>query len=149
MSNALPERVTVATTLVRDIVTEFRERDVPFMAGSLAYSAFVSLLPLLLLTVIALSWLGGEELVTVVLSLTRRYLSPAGQNVVYDALTRASGRVGLSVLGFVALLWGAATLFRRLDTAFAKLYGTEDRRSIRGKLTDALVVVGDGAGDGV
>jgi len=141
MSNALPDRVGDATTVGRVIVAEFRERDVPFMAGSLAYSAFVSLLPLLLLIVIALSWIGGDELVTVVLSLTRQYLSPAGQNVVYDALTRASGRVGLSVLGLVALLWGAATLFRRLDTAFAQLYGTEGRRSIRGQVTDALIVI--------
>ena len=141
MSNALPDRVGDATTVVRVIVTEFRERDVPFMAGSLAYSAFVSLLPLLLLIVIALSWLGGDRLVAVVLSLTRQYLSPAGQNVVYDALTRASGRLGLSVLGIVALLWGATTLFRRLDTAFAQLYDTGGRRPIRGQVTDALIVI--------
>jgi len=141
MSNALPDRVGHATTVARRIVAVYRERDVPFMAGSLAYSAFVSLLPLLLLIVIALSWVGGDELVTVVLSLTRRYRSPAGQNVVYDALTRASGRVGLSLLGLVALLWGAGTLFRRLDTAFAQLYDTTGRRPLRAQVTDALVVI--------
>jgi membrane protein len=146
MSIAWPKPVDDATTLVRDIVAEFRERDVPFMAGSLAYSAFVSLLPFMLLVVLAVSWIGGEELVAVVLSLTRRYLSPAGQNVVFDALTHASGRFGLSVLGFLALSWGALTLFRRLDTAFAQLYGTDGRGSLRKQLTDALIVIAAMAG---
>jgi membrane protein len=146
MSNALPRRVGDATTIVREIATEFRKRDVPFMAGSLAYSAFVSLLPFLLLLLLAVSWIGGEQLVAVVLSLTRQYLSPAGQNVVFDALTRASGRFGLSVLGFLALSWGALTLFRRLDTAFAHLYGTERTRSFRQRMTDALVVIAAMAG---
>jgi membrane protein len=146
MSIAWPEPVDDATTLVREIVAEFRERDVPFMAGSLAYSAFVSLLPLLLLVVLAVSWIGGEDLVAVVLSLTRQYLSPTGQNVVFDALTQASGRFGLSILGFLALSWGALTLFRRLDTAFAQLYGTDGRGSLRKQLTDALVVIAAMAG---
>jgi membrane protein len=146
MSNALPRRVGDATTIVREIATEFRKRDVPFMAGSLAYSAFVSLLPFLLLLLLAVSWIGGEQLVAVVLSLTRQYLSPAGQNVIFDALTRASGRFGLSVLGFLALSWGALTLFRRLDTAFAHLYGTERTRSFRQRMTDALVVIAAMAG---
>ncbi|WP_424020028.1 YihY/virulence factor BrkB family protein (plasmid) [Halorientalis pallida] len=146
MSIAWPKPVDDATTLVRDIVAEFRERDVPFMAGSLAYSAFVSLLPFMLLVVIAVSWIGGEQLVAVVLSLTRRYLSPAGQNVVFDALTHASGRFGLSVLGLLALSWGALTLFRRLDTAFAQLYGTDGRGSIRDQIRDALIVIAAMAG---
>jgi membrane protein len=104
------------------------------------------LLPFLLLVVLAVSWVGGEELVAVVLSLTRRYLSPAGQNVVFDALTHASGRFGLSVLGLLALSWGSLTLFRRLDTAFAQLYGTDGRGSIRSQISDALVVIAAMAG---
>lgn len=146
MSNALQGRVDDATTVIRGVVAEFRERDVPFMAGSLAYSAFVSLLPLLLLVVLALSWIGGDDLVDLVLSLTRRYLTPTGQNVVFDALTRASGRFGLSVLGVLALSWGVLTLFRRLDTAFAQLYGTSGTSSFRTQVTDALIVIAAMAG---
>ncbi|WP_336003434.1 YihY/virulence factor BrkB family protein [Halorientalis halophila] len=141
MSFALPGRVGDVTAVVREIAAEFRERDVSFMAGSLAYSAFVSLLPLLLLVVLVLSWLGGDQLVAIVMTMTRRYLSPAGQSVLFDSLTRASGRFGLSVLGVAALAWGALTLFRRLDTAFAQLYGTGGHGPLRDQVTDALVVM--------
>jgi membrane protein len=141
MSFGVRERVSSATGAVREIGTVFREREVPFMAGSLAYSAFVSLLPLLLLAVLVASFLGGEALARPVLAVTGQYLTPAGQGLLRDALIEATGRFGLSVLSLAALVWGVTTLFRRLDTAFSMLYEVEERGSAREQFRDAVIVL--------
>ena len=48
--------------LARAVVRHALAADVPFMAGAIAYQAFVSLLPLLFLLVVVTATLGGEGL---------------------------------------------------------------------------------------
>jgi membrane protein len=57
----LPSR-TRAVTVLRALVHEIRAERVTFMAGSIAYHAFVSLLPLLLLVLAAISAVGSTSL---------------------------------------------------------------------------------------
>ena len=59
------------------------------MAGSIAYSAFVSLLPLVLLLTIAASVLGGGALADRVRGLTESYLTPSGQTLLIDSISQA------------------------------------------------------------
>ena len=109
-------------TVVRSVVALYRERDIPFPAGSVAYSAFVSLIPLVLLSLIATSVFGGEAFRQYVLDVARQYLAPDTAGVVKQSITQAADRVGFSLLGFVALLWSVLKVFRTLDKAFSELY---------------------------
>jgi membrane protein len=142
VSHAHAGRLRSATSVVRDVVSEVRERNVPFMAGSIAYSAFVSLFPLLVLSVIAASFLGGEAFAEYVVRLTQSYLSPSGQQLIVDSLTQASQRTRVSVLTLVVFLWATLRLFRGLDVAFSILYGTDDRKGLPDQVKNGLIVLG-------
>ncbi|WP_255196195.1 YihY/virulence factor BrkB family protein [Halorarius litoreus] len=130
-----------AVQIVRNIVRELREKDAPFMAGSIAYSAFVSLLPLILLLVIAASALGGERMAGRVRNATKRYLTPTGQSLVTDSIDQISSQAGLSILGVVVLLWGVLKVFRALDTSFSTIYDTTEKNDILNQFRDGLVVL--------
>lgn len=126
---------------VRRLVETFRAAHVPFLAGSIAYAAFVSLLPLLVLVVLLASAVGGEEFATAVIDLTETYLSPTGQTVIAETLERATARTGLSILSLAVLVWATLRLFRGLDLAFSLLYGTADDADFVGQVVDGIVVL--------
>lgn len=141
MSTRYRRSAEAAVQVVRGIVRESKRKNVSFMAGSVAYSAFVSLLPLVLLLVIAASVIGGEALADRVQRVTESYLSPAGQSLLADSIGQAGSRTGLSVLGLVVLLWGVFRVFRALDTAFSAIYDTQAENDLRSQFTDGVIVL--------
>ena len=142
MSLATTRPVSRAVSFTRQLVSLYRDRDVSFMAGSLAYAAFVSLLPLILLVFVAATVIGGQALQQQVLTVTDQYLTPASQGVVEQSLDQSAGRVGVSVVGLLALLWAVLKVFRWLDTAFSELYDSDASPDIVDQITDGLVVLG-------
>ena len=128
-------------TVVRSVVALYRERDIPFLAGSVAYSAFVSLIPLLLLLLIAASVFGSEALRGYVIDVTSRYLAPDTVAVIEQSITRGADRVGFSLLGFVAL-WSVLKVFRTLDKAFSELYSARIDAGIVEQFRDGTIVLG-------
>lgn len=141
MSLALRRRADSFVSLVGTIIREFRDRDIPFMAGSIAYYAFLSLFPLLLLVFLVVSFIGNEQLAEFVDSATEAYLTPTAQSLLIDRIREASGRFQLSVIAVLTLLWGVTSVFRGLDTAFSKLYGTGGHEGIVEKTIDGLIVI--------
>jgi YihY family inner membrane protein len=138
-------------TLARRIVREVRTRDATLLAASIAYYAFVSLLPLLVVTTTVATAVGGASLRAAALSLAGRYLLPVGQELVGEALANTTGRGGVTLVGFALLLWSSLKLFRGIDTAFARVYGTTPREflgSVRVGVT-VLVAVGVGSFGGI
>lgn len=141
MSYQYTHTVKSAVQIVRGIVQEAREKNIAFMAGSIAYSAFVSLLPLVLLLVIAATVIGGERLAGYVRTVTETYLSPAGQSLMAESVGQAGSQTGLSILGLVVLLWGVLRVFRALDTAFSTIYDTQQKNNVINQFKDGLVVL--------
>lgn len=141
VSWAPARRVGDTLSLFRANVEHVREHDVPFMAGGLAYAAFVSLLPLLVLLLLVASALGGRQLGTYLVEATGAYLTPAGQRLLVETVTRAAGRAELSVIGIVVLGWGMLKGFRGLDTAFSRLYGTREDPTFRTQVRDGIVAL--------
>lgn len=135
-------RVERTVGFARALVETFRVAHVPFLAASIAYAAFVSLLPLLVLATLIASAIGGEAFVAAVMDLAGTYLSPTGQDVIVDTLERATARTSLSLLSLAVLLWAALRLFRGLDLAFSLLYGTTGESTLVGQLVDGVVVLG-------
>lgn len=134
-------RPSTGLAVLRGILAEVRANNVPFMAGSLAYAAFVSVLPLLLLALLVASAVGGRALTLTLLSAVLGSIAPAGAQLLTQATSEAAARPGLSVIGVVVLLWGVLRVFRGLDTAFSVLYGTGADNDLRNQVRDGAVVL--------
>jgi membrane protein len=128
------------TELPRAVVGEISEENLTFMAGSIAYSAFVSLLPLLILAFVFLTVVGDEQLATRAITATEGFLPNSAQQLLGDAITGADGGAAVSIIGAVTLGWGALKIFRGLDTAFSSIFDTEGRNSLVDQLRDGVVV---------
>lgn len=142
MSLSLGSRGGRATSVLRAIVEEFKEENISFMAGSIAYYAFVSMFPLLLLALLVASVVGGQAFADAVIGLTQQYLTPAAQGMVTESISQASNAASFSILGFVALLWSVLKVFRGLDVAFSSLYHSPGENSILDQVKDGVIVLG-------
>ncbi len=125
----------------RVVVERAREEGLTFMAASIAYYAFFSVIPLLLLTLVVGSALGEEGLATAVVGLTEEYLSDSGEQVVEEALGGETGQLGASVGGLLALGWSALKVFRAIDVAFDDLYRYAGETPILDQVKHGLVVI--------
>lgn len=130
-----------AVGVTRSLVAVVRSESVTFVAASLAYYAFVSLLPLLLLGLVVASVVGGSALADQVATDVATTLGPSAGDIVYEALTNAAGRGGATVFGLAVLLWSALKVFRGMDVAFSEVYGAETDDSLVEQVTDAVVVL--------
>jgi len=134
-------RIGRAAGVARQTLAAARDEQVTFLAAAVAYYAFVSIIPLLLLGIAVGSALGGEQLVGFVLDGLDQFLSETGQSAVRDALTNARGRTGATVVSVLLLTWSGLKLFRGLDVAFSQIYGVEFVEPLPKQLFDALVVL--------
>jgi len=118
-----------------------RRRNVAFMAGSIAYNAFVSLLPLLLVLFLVVAAVGDDPLAAYVVESTEQYLTPNARSTLAGSLTDRTGKAGLSAISVATLLWGTFKIFRGLDTAFGELYESGANPSLLGQFRDGVVVL--------
>lgn len=134
----MPDGVGVVAT-VKAVGSEFSEKNVTFMAGSIAYNAFVSLAPLLLVLLLAVRFL-EVGLESQVVTLADRYLTPGVSGVV-ERMVEGDGGTSASVVGIVVALWGSLKIFRNLDTAFSEIFESDDGNGFVDQLRDGLVVL--------
>jgi membrane protein len=126
--------------------TLFREKNVTFLAGSIAYSAFVSIVPLIMFSFLAVSVLGAPELQQRIVEVATDSVSPSVGGVIEVLIAQQSeagtgSTLGASVVGVVVLVWGAIKVFRGLDTAFSEVYETTARESVLGQIRKSLVIL--------
>jgi YihY family inner membrane protein len=127
--------------VVRSVVEVSREQGLSVLAAAIAYYAFVSIVPLVLLALVAATAVAGRAFAARVSALLREFLTAEASSLVGTALTSSAGRGGASVLGLAVLLWSGLRLFRGLDLAFARVYGREGSVSLLAQVRDALVVL--------
>lgn len=118
-----------------------RDRNLTYQAAAIAYYAFVSIIPMMLLSVALASYIGGEALAARVTESLSDQLSSSGQDLVRGALTNTAGRATASIIGVVTLSWSSLRLFRGLDQAFNEIYVSEFEDSFPAQVRNALVVV--------
>ncbi|WP_267640066.1 YihY/virulence factor BrkB family protein [Haloarchaeobius amylolyticus] len=124
----------------------FSEKNVTFLAGSIAYSAFVSLVPLLLFFFLAVSVFGAPELQQRIVEVTTSSVSPSVGGVIEVMLEQQNdagtgSTVGASIIGVLTLVWGAIKVFRGIDTAFSEVYETTARESFVGQVKKSLLML--------
>ena len=125
----------------RSVVATAQERNVTFLAASFAYYAFVSLIPLLLLTLVIGSIVGGEAFAQQLVSQVSDVLSSSGQELIVEAVTNENGRAGASVVGVVTLIWSGLKVFRGIDLAFDEVYEGDADTSLLEQVKNGLAVV--------
>jgi len=128
--------------VARAVYREVRAENVTFMAGSIAYHAFVSLLPFLLLVLVVVSRVGGEAFAEDLLVAMAGYLTPGFRQVLVRAATNATRSTGLSVISVTVLLWSTLRIFRGFDQAFSEIYESESSNTVTDQLVDAAIVFG-------
>jgi membrane protein len=122
-----------------DAITVVRvstSNDIRYPAAALAYYSFVSLLPLVVLTLAVL----GTPVATEIQAATPRVLTTEARELMYQALTTATGRAGAALLAAVVLLWSAANITTGFLTIVERVEGQDDR-SIRRQFRDSLAVL--------
>lgn len=129
-----------AQRVVRNSWREVQAEDITFMAGSIAYHAFVSMLPLLVFLLVVLSAVGNEAFTAELAGVTEQFLTPYARDLLVESLDVTSARTGVSLVGAVTLLWGMSKIFRSLDVAFSKIYDSQREKTLLGKVENAVVV---------
>jgi len=133
-------RRSVAVTIT--VVREVQRHQVTFLAAALAYYAFVSILPLLVLAFAVGTALGGERIAAELVAATGGVLAPTGEELVRTAVLSAADRGEATAIGLVLLLWSSLKFFRGLDIAFSRVYGAEKVESLPEQVRDAALVLG-------
>lgn len=123
-----------------DVIALARRERIVLTAASLAYFTFLSLVPLLILLVVAVSVFGGEALAMRVVSRAAETLAAENAELLRNIVFGATNRQQATVIGVAVLLWGALLTFRALDTAFAGIYGTHGERSLLNTVVDVVLV---------
>ena len=131
----------------RSVVTLAKSRELSFLAAGIAFFAFFSIIPAIILVFALGSLVGGEAFANSIVALVESYLSDEGVTVLDEALGDPSGMVGASLVGAVALVWSLLKVFRAVDIAFDRVYQVETSTSLPEQLRDgAIAVVAIGIG---
>lgn len=125
---------------LRTIVETSQSAGITFLAAGVAYYAFVSLIPLTILTLAIGSVMGGDVFEGQIINFVGEFLTPEAQETLVAALTTQAGRGGATIVGSVVLFWSALRLFRGLDRAFSQVYGTGYSSIVGELLTGATVL---------
>ncbi len=110
-------------SFVQVFVREVSDKDISFIAGSLAYYALISIIPVIILSLVAISTFGGPEFADRVVDQLNALLSPTGQALLKSVLTSQKGAESATLISVLTLIWSAFRLFRGLDVAFLRAYG--------------------------
>jgi membrane protein len=133
-------RLDRARVVGRAILHEVRTEKITFLAGSIAYHAFLSLLPLFLLVLAVIATVGNATLEESFIAVARAVLTEGASDLLVAELRSTSTSV--SLFGVVVLVWGTLRIFRGLDTAFSDIYESEAANTFADQLMDGLVVLG-------
>ncbi len=134
-------RASRAADVTRTTVRAVQSDQITFIAASLSYYAFISLLPLLLLSLVAASVFGGEQLAAALADRAAAAFGDQAGEAVRASLTSAAGQGGATVVGLAVLLWSALKLFRGLDVAFSTVYGAPLPEGIVAQVRDGVVTL--------
>jgi membrane protein len=127
---------------VRELIDLTRARQLPFLAAAIAYYAFLSVVPLLIVGLTIGSIVAGETLAERAVASFGEYLTPQATDLLEQTLVDGQGQGGVTAIGLAVLMWGALRVFRGLDIAFGRIYGFEDVKPFLEQLRDAVLVFG-------
>lgn len=117
-----------------------RHRDISFLAGGIAFFAFLSLIPAMVLVLAVGSLVGGEVFATRVIVLVESYLSSEGTELLTEALEDSRELAGVSAISGLFLIWSSLKVFRAIDVAFDRVYRVNASTSLLEQFRSGTVV---------
>lgn len=123
----------------RQVVDVGREMDLGMTAAALAYYGLVALVPAAVLATTVVTAVWGETVADALIRAAGETLSPAGTQLLREAVTGTAGRWQASVGSAVVLVWGVLRLFRGFDAALARVYQTES--SVGSRFASGIVAM--------
>lgn len=130
-------RPDTAVETVRTVAESSYEHRIQYPAAALAYYAFASLLPVLVLLLAVV----GRPVLEPVRGATFQFLTPRAQGLVSRALSNSAGKVGATVFAGVVLAWSAANVTAGFETVVARVEDSA-HESASGRLGDAASILG-------
>ncbi|MDG5819790.1 YihY/virulence factor BrkB family protein [Natronococcus sp. A-GB7] len=127
---------------IRTIASRASDEHITFYASSIAYYAFFSVIPLLLLTLAIGSFVGQEAFAERIIAAVEEHLSASGREIVSQTLENQSGQVGASIVGVLGLAWSAVKVVRAIDMAFDEVYAADVETPFTRQILDGIVVLG-------
>lgn len=128
-------------TTIQAILKESRTQQLPFLAGSLAFHTFLSLLPVVLLGWIIAATVAGQAVTAQLIEWTRQYLSPTGQAVIVRAVVTARNQASGSIFGLAVLVWSVVRIVWEIDIVFGRLYGKPHGKTLGRQIRDGFVAI--------
>lgn len=119
----MSQTATRPVNILKEVIHSVRSDRITFVAASLAYYAFISLVPLLLLALVVANVVGGEAFRLEVIGIVEAQLGEAAGQEIGNALRNQQGQAGASAIAIVTLLWSGLKLFRGMDIGFSTVYG--------------------------
>ncbi|MFB6310622.1 MAG: YihY/virulence factor BrkB family protein [Salinirussus sp.] len=130
-----------ARETLRLLIDAARSEGLGFLAAAIAYYAFVSLIPLVIIALAAATLVGGETFAEAVAATLAGVLTPETLQVLEGALSGGTGRGGATIAGIIVLSWSGLRLFRGLDEAIGRIYGTTGTTTFVRQIRDASVTL--------
>ncbi|MFC6721266.1 YihY/virulence factor BrkB family protein [Halobacteriaceae archaeon SHR40] len=126
---------------LRRLVEVVQTRQLPFLAAAIAYYAFLSVVPLLIVGLTVATAVAGDAIAEQLLAAVDDFLTPEAASILEGTLVGGEGRGSVTTAGLLVLLWGGLRVFRGLDIAFSTIYGATIPKSLPKQLRDAVLVL--------
>lgn len=130
---------------VRAIARVVRHEQVPFLAAAVAYYAFLSLVPLVLLLIAVTATLEQGRYSVELVAIAAATLTPSAADAFRQVVMDAEGGRRIAAVSALVLVWGVLQTFRALDTAFSAIHDAErdtfDEALVDGALVFVVVAV--------
>ncbi|MDJ1433874.1 YihY/virulence factor BrkB family protein [Halostagnicola sp. A-GB9-2] len=129
-------------TLATDVTAVARERQISVKSAGLAYHAFNTLVPLVILLLVAVTILESLEVVLEALETATGLEGTIGRDQLDEAAGDGANRTRAALLALGILLWSAARLFQAVNSAFTAVYGSrQSQSSIKAALSASFVTI--------
>lgn len=126
---------------VADVLAVARRAQISILAAGLAYFAFTSLVPFVLLAVAVVTVVGGEALAEQFSGIAVATLGERLGTSATESLFAGQARFRSSLLGVGVLVWSGLRLFGSSDRAFAAVYDEHHERSMLETVRNAALVL--------
>ncbi|WP_436344921.1 YihY/virulence factor BrkB family protein [Natronorubrum sp. FCH18a] len=117
------------SSLARDVAAVARERQISVKSAGLAYHGFNTLVPLVILALVAVTLVDALEPLVAALESAAGLEGVVTDDGIEELAGNGADRTRAALLALVILLWSAVRLFQAVNSAFTDVYGARKRES--------------------
>ncbi|SDR17856.1 YihY/virulence factor BrkB family protein [Natronobacterium texcoconense] len=129
-------------TLLRDVTAVARERQISVKSAGLAYHAFNTLVPLVILALVGITLVDALEPLVETLEGATGLEGAVTDGGMDEMAGGTVDRLRAALLAFVILLWSATRLFQAVNSAFTDVYDSREEQSYATNAVTVALVTG-------